>query len=119
MQTYSGGCHCGRVRFEVTGVLDRISDCNCSICSKAGYLHWMIEPSQLKMLTPWESLSTYVWGTRAARHYFCPVCGVAVLRKPRSQPDKISVNARCVDRIDLAKVSLGHTDGRSFSLPQD
>jgi hypothetical protein len=37
---------------------------------------------QLRMLTPWEHLSSYIWGSGKARHFFCPVCGVAPLRLP-------------------------------------
>lgn len=45
MPTYRGGCHCGRIRFEVDGVLDAVTNCNCSICRMTGYLHWDVEPS--------------------------------------------------------------------------
>lgn len=43
MITHTGGCHCGRVRFEVQAPakLD-VLECNCSICSKAGYLHLVV-----------------------------------------------------------------------------
>ncbi len=116
MATYRGGCHCGRTRFEVDGELTRISECNCSICSKSAFLHWRIEPGQLRMLTPWENLSTYVWGTRRARHYFCPTCGVAPLRNPRGDPSKVSVNARCIDGVDLSALALEHIDGKNWAL---
>jgi hypothetical protein len=86
MPTYRGGCHCGRTRFEVEGTIERVTDCNCSICASSGFLHWRIEPEQLRMHTPWENLSVYVWGTGRARHYFCPTCGVAPLRNPRNDP---------------------------------
>lgn len=113
---YTGGCHCGRVRFEVEGTLARVSDCDCSICSKAAFLHWRIEPGQLKLLTPWENLENYKWNTGRASHYFCKHCGVAVLRHPRGAPDKFSVNARCIDGFELAAVSIEHIDGKSLSL---
>jgi hypothetical protein len=114
MATYRGGCHCGRTRFEVDGDLARVTECNCSICARAAYLHWRIEPGQLRMLTPWENLSAYVWGTGRARHYFCPVCGVAPLRNPRSNPDKVSVNARCIEGVDLARLQIDHFDGQNY-----
>jgi hypothetical protein len=118
MATYRGGCHCGRTRFEVDGDLKRVSECNCSICARAGFLHWRIEPEQLRMLTPWEDLSVYRWGTRRARHHFCPVCGVAPLRNPRSNPDKVSVNARCLEDVDLAQVQVEHFDGQHWEAAQ-
>jgi hypothetical protein len=43
MVKHAGGCHCGRVRFEVLAPARiRVSECNCSICSKSGYLHLVV-----------------------------------------------------------------------------
>lgn len=70
------------------------------------------------MLTPLEDLSVYVWGTRRARHYFCPTCGVAPLRNPRSDPGKFSVNARCVEGVDLSALEIEHFDGRNWEAAQ-
>jgi hypothetical protein len=122
MPTYRGGCHCGRTRFEITPLdgreLTRVSECNCSICASSGFLHWRIEPDELRMQTPWANLSTYIWGSGRARHYFCPVCGVAPLRNPRSDPSKVSVNARCIEGVDLAKLQFEHFDGQHWEAAQ-
>jgi hypothetical protein len=64
-----------------------------------GYLHWIIERERFRLLTPWENLATYTFHTRTAQHHFCPRCGVASFYIPRSDPDKIDVNARCLDGI--------------------
>ena len=66
MAMYTGGCHCGRIRFEVDGQLDRVSICNCSICSKTGYLHWTVEPERLRLLTELGNWTTYRFLTRKA-----------------------------------------------------
>ncbi|HLW71944.1 MAG TPA: GFA family protein [Candidatus Binataceae bacterium] len=109
---YNGKCHCGQVAFEVEGNLESAIECNCTICSQSGYLHWMIEPSQLHMKTPLDKAKLYLWGTGQARHYFCPKCGVAVLRNPRTDPDKkYSVNVRCLEGVDIAKLKLSQFDG--------
>ncbi len=111
---YSGKCHCGRLSFEVEGELTEAIDCNCSICYESGYLHWMIDPSQLKLKTPLSEASLYLWGTGQARHYFCPKCGVAVLRNPRTAPDtKFSVNVRFLAEVDPAKLKITRFDGRN------
>ena len=47
--TYEGGCHCGRVRFRVTASLDRVTYCNCSLCSKKGFLHLIVPPEQFDL----------------------------------------------------------------------
>ena len=49
-ETMSGGCHCGRVRFRVTADLSRVTECNCSICAKKGFLHLIVPPEQFELV---------------------------------------------------------------------
>ncbi len=114
MSTYQGGCHCGRVQFEVTAELDRIIDCNCSICTKKGFLHLIVEPEQFRLLTPEAALALYQFNTKTAKHYFCPVCGVCPYYVPRSHPDKIDVNVRCLEGIALEELSIVPFNGREW-----
>ncbi len=114
---YKGSCHCGHTAFEVEGEIETVGDCNCSVCHKTGYLHWSVDPSQVRRLTPEENWSTYIWGTGAARHFYCPKCSVATLRIPRSNPSRITVNVRCLEGVDLTKVTYRKIDGRGFPLP--
>jgi hypothetical protein len=109
-----GGCHCGRVAYEVDGCPDRVSECNCSICTKKGYLHWIVPRGNFRLLTPAETLATYTFNTHTAKHHFCPVCGVASFYIARSDPDKIDVNARCLDGIELAQLEVDRFDGRNW-----
>ena len=112
---YRGGCHCGRIAYEVIGPIDgRVSECNCSICTKKAYVHWIIPLQRFRLLTPWEALATYTFNTHAAKHHFCPRCGVAPFYIARSDPDKIDVNLRCVEGVDLAAFEIQHFDGRSW-----
>ncbi|HYB90934.1 MAG TPA: GFA family protein [Candidatus Binataceae bacterium] len=113
-KTYRGGCHCGRVAFEVTGRIDAVEECNCSICSRKGYLHWIVAPDAFRLLTPRENLATYTFNTRVAQHHFCPVCGVASFYIPRSDPGKIDVNVRCLDGVDIARLKIIPFDGRNW-----
>lgn len=116
---YKGSCHCGHTAFEVEGELEAVGDCNCSICHKSGFLHWVVDPSQVRHVTPEDNLKTYIWGTGVARHYYCPKCSVATLRVPRANPSKMSVNARCLEGVDLAKLTYRPFDGRATPLAQD
>jgi hypothetical protein len=111
---YRGGCHCGRVAFEVTGVLELASQCNCSICTRKGYLHWIVARENFRMLTPQTNLATYTFNTGVAKHHFCPQCGVASFYIPRSDPDKIDINVRCLDEVDLAALKLDYFDGQHW-----
>lgn len=110
--THRGGCHCGRVRFEVTAParLD-VADCNCSICSKSGYLHLIVRSEDFKLLTGSEALTTYTFNTGLAKHHFCSHCGVKSFYIPRSHPDGVSVNARCIDSGTVESMTVTPFDG--------
>ena len=113
-RTYEGGCHCGRVRFRVTTSLDRVTYCNCSICSKKGFLHLIVAPAQFELLCGKEALTTYRFNTGVAQHTFCATCGIHPFYVPRSDPDKIDVNVRCLDDIDLAAIAPKLFDGKNW-----
>jgi hypothetical protein len=115
MMLHSGGCHCGRVRFEVTAPARiEVADCNCSICSKSGYLHLIVPAHHFKLLSGAEALTTYSFNTHAAKHLFCATCGVKSFYVPRSHPDGISVNARCIDTGTIESMSIAPFDGRHW-----
>ncbi len=110
--THSGGCHCGRVRFEVRAPAQlEVADCNCSICSKSGYLHLIVSAAQFTLVSGREALSTYTFNTGIARHHFCSVCGIKSFYVPRSHPDGISVNARCIDSPTVESMRIIPFDG--------
>src|SRR5262245_33522459 len=112
MQT--GGCHCGRVRFEVDGAPSAVVECNCSVCTRKGYLHWIVPRSAFRLISGAAELSTYRFGTRVAQHHFCRHCGVGSFYVPRSHPDGIDVNARCLDGVDAASLPRSSFDGRNW-----
>lgn len=100
IETREGGCHCGRVRFRARVDLDLLSQCNCSICTKKGILHLPIAPDDFELLRGKNALTVYTFETGVAQHPFCSNCGMHAFYIPRSQPDRITVNARCLDGID-------------------
>jgi hypothetical protein len=115
MTIHNGGCHCGRVRFQIEAPAHlQVNECNCSICSKAGYLHLILAKPQFNLLQGRESLTTYVFNTGTARHLFCLVCGVKSFYIPRSHPDGVSVNARCLDEGSVTGLSITAIDGRHW-----
>ena len=63
---YKGSCHCGQIAFEVEGSLEQAMECNCSHCSRKGYLLWFVPRPQFKLNTPEEDLVTYTF--QQARH---------------------------------------------------
>ena len=115
LQTYQGGCHCGQVRFRVQADLAMVSVCNCSICTKKGILHLVVPPAQFTLLQGEDALTTYQFGSNVAKHTFCRNCGIHAFYVPRSDPDKVSVNARCLDDVDAADLRPSRLfDGRNW-----
>lgn len=109
-----GGCHCKAVRF--TAILPEppvpAIDCNCSVCSATGFLHIIVPHSAFQLESGDEKLTSYRFGTGAAEHLFCSVCGVKSFYQPRSHPDAWSVNANCLDvPVELA---IERFDGRHW-----
>ena len=113
-KVYEGGCHCGRVRFRVRTDLSGVLDCNCSICTKKGFLHLIVAPEQFELLSGADALATYTFNTGIAKHTFCSACGIHAFYVPRSHPDKIDVNVRCLEGVDLAAVKVTPYDGRNW-----
>jgi len=115
LQTYEGGCHCGRVRFRARADLALVSECNCSICTKKGILHLGAARADFESLSGDDALATYQFNTGTARHMFCKHCGIHAFGVPRLHPDRITVNARCLDGIDVAALKPSRLfDGRHW-----
>jgi hypothetical protein len=115
MITHTGGCHCGRVRFEVQAPAKiEVADCNCSVCSKLGYLHLIVPAERFRLTSGHDALSTYTFNTGVAKHHFCSVCGVKSFYVPRSHPDGISVNARCLDAGTIESMTVSPFNGRDW-----
>ncbi len=112
---HTGGCHCGRVRYEVFAAPDlELLDCNCSLCTRCGYLHLIVTQDQFRLLSGADVLVEYSFGTHTAKHRFCRHCGVKSFYVPRSHPDGYSVNARCLDPSTINSMKIRPFDGRDW-----
>lgn len=112
---HAGGCHCGRVRFEVEAPADLdLLACNCSVCSRSAYLHLIVSRPQFRLLAGEGDLVEYRFGTGTARHLFCRHCGVKSFYVPRSHPDGYSVNARCLDPGTVTSTTIRPYEGRNW-----
>ena len=111
---YQGSCHCGAVQFEVEADADiEVEDCNCSICSKSGYLHLIVPMSKFKLVAGEEHLLTYTFNSGVAKHRFCGVCGIKPFYIPRSNPDGVDVNVHCLD-TEPASMTVVKFDGQNW-----
>lgn len=114
MKVYKGSCHCGAVTFEVEAPESlEVDECNCSVCSKSGFLHLIVPKRQFSLVAGEDRLETYTFNTGVAKHTFCTVCGVKPFYTPRSNPDGISVNARCLDTA-IGSMKVVAFDGENW-----
>ena len=90
-------------------------DCNCSICSKSGYLHLIVPKSKFKLLNGENNLTTYTFDTGEAKHKFCKACGIKSFYIPRSNPDGYDVNVRCLDP-QPDELIIEKFDGKNWEL---
>ena len=128
--TYNGSCHCGRFRFEVSADIDHVRICDCSICHKRGAFIFRVSNEDVRVITPLSELTLYQWGTMTAEDYFCPVCGILPLRRPRTRHaseqderkgmpafDGWAVNTRCLEGFDTESVPRKAVHGSRLPLP--
>ena len=102
---HRGGCHCGRVRFEVDAPASiEALDCNCSICRMSGFLHLIVPAARFRLLAGADALREYRFNTGTATHLFCAHCGIKSYYVPRSNPDGIDVNVRCLDPATIERI---------------
>lgn len=114
--TYNGSCHCGQVAFEADGEIDKVTECNCSICSKRGARHWFVPRDRFRLLTPESNAGTYTFSKHVIKHRFCLTCGCAAYSEGVSPAghDMVAVNTRCLDGVDVSRMEVGHFDGCSL-----
>lgn len=112
---HKGGCHCRAVQFEFTApeTMD-VTDCNCSICAMSAYLHVFVPKTDLRFISGEDMLITYTFGSHAAKHMFCKICGVKALYIPRSHPDSYSVNLRCITGNTVKSSKTIEFDGQNW-----
>jgi hypothetical protein len=116
-QTYNGSCHCGRVRYEVTTDLAKVMACNCSICSRAGYLLTFVQPEQFKLHSGEDALSDYQFAKKHIHHQFCSTCGVrsfATGTAPGGAGKMFAINVRCLEGVDVGTLKPTAFDGKSL-----
>lgn len=116
LTTYTGGCHCGAVRYEVQADLGRVISCNCSICQKAGYLLVFAPAEQFALLSGEDALSDYRFNRNVINHQFCKTCGVHAFARGSSSDGRqvAAINVRCLDGVDLDALSLTRFNGRDM-----
>ena len=113
---HTGGCHCGKVRFEVTLDLSEPAiTCNCSMCGRSGTLLAFVPATQFTLLSGEDALTDYQFNRHVIHHLFCGTCGIKSFARGKSPDgsDTVAINTRCLDEIDIAQLNVKQFDGRS------
>lgn len=114
-ETAKGGCHCGAVRFAIDVAASvELLDCNCSMCTRTGFLHLIVPHSDFRLESGDEALRSYRFGSGTANHLFCAICGVKSFYQPRSHPEAWSVNWNCLDQGHALDAAIRTFDGRNW-----
>lgn len=118
-QTYSGGCHCGAVRYQAaldlsTGTVR----CNCSICSKSRTWLIAVPPADFTLVQGHEALTDYQFGSARIHHLFCKHCGIKSFGRVGSEdrPEFVAVIVSTLEGIAdaaLAEAAITYVDGRN------
>ena len=111
---YAGSCHCGSIKFEIESDLEKIVQCNCSICIKRNAKMIMIPKENFKLLEGSEHLSLYQFNTEIAKHFFCKKCGIYTHHNRKSDPNGMGVNLGCIDDVDPMKFDVIQFDGKKL-----
>lgn len=112
---YTGSCHCGQIKFAAEGEIGAALACNCSMCQRKGSLLWFIPRCNLRLLTPPENISTYLFNKHMIKHHFCATCGIHPYGEGVSPNGEAmaAINLRCVEDIELDAIPVQHYDGRA------
>jgi len=116
-QTCTGGCQCGKVRYEVQMDIGEVIACNCSRCERLGSLLAFAPATQFKLLSGGTDLTKFKFNKQVIEHQFCSTCGIqsfAIGTHPRTGARMAAINVRCVDGVDLDALEVKKVDGRSL-----
>ncbi len=116
MKTYTGGCHCSKIKYEVDiENLKDVIDCNCSICSKRGWILTFVPAHAFRLIRGETDLTDYHFNKHLIHHLFCSTCGISSFTRGTGPDgsDMVAINVRCLDDVTLDSLSISHFDGKN------
>jgi len=115
-KTHTGSCHCGNVKFEVTGDMSSVISCNCSFCSRTGALLAFVPVQQFKLLKGEDAQGNYKFNKQVLDHYFCKTCGIRAFSKGAGQggAEMRAINVRCLEGVDVDALEIKKVDGKNY-----
>lgn len=116
LKSHQGGCHCGRVRYEVDVKLDKLITCNCSWCQKRGSMLAFAPAAGFRLVSGEDALTEYRFNRMKIQHLFCATCGIESFSRgamPDGSP-MVAVNARCLDGVEPEDFPTTKFNGRAI-----
>lgn len=114
MPTYTGGCHCKKVKYEVETDLGMVIQCNCSNCGMRSLLLNFVPVENFKLIAGQDELKDYQFNKHIIHHYFCGNCGVESFGAGIGPDGKEmrAINARCLEGVEVESLKLTPFNGR-------
>ena len=97
-----GKCHCGSVKFTINTKIRDLRRCNCSMCSRKGFVMGTALIDELTITSGEKNLTSYKWNTKIAEHFFCKICGINTHHKRRSDPNQYGYNIGCIEGFEMS-----------------
>ena len=115
-KTYTGSCHCGKVRYEGTAALDTLMQCNCSICARTGSLMSFVQADSFELLSGEDATTDYQFNKHNIHHLFCSTCGVRSYGwgTGKDGSKMYMLNVRCLEGVEPDDYEIKKVDGRSY-----
>ena len=115
-QTYTGGCQCGQVKYEVTADIEEVAACNCSRCGRLGSLFTFVPASDFTLKSGKDAVTDYQFNRRVFHHLFCATCGIQsyAVGTRDDGTEVVAINVRCLDGIDPRQFKIKTVDGKGI-----
>ena len=114
-RTYTGGCQCGKIRYEVLLDLGEVISCNCSRCGRLGSLLAFAPAANFKLISGEGAMTEFQFNKHVIHHLFCSTCGIqSFARGIQRGAEMVAINARCLEGIEPEQLKVKHVNGRAF-----
>ena len=111
---YIGSCHCKNIEFQIETDLEKIIQCNCSICIRRNAKMIIVPKDKFNLIKGEQDLALYQFNSNIAKHYFCKKCGIYTHHNRKSDPNGMGVNLGCIYELDAMDYDAISFDGRKL-----
>lgn len=109
-------CHCGRAKLTLPRAPDQVTHCNCSLCTKTGFLGVYFPSEELQIEGEFDVYIRSDSNPACIAQQRCRHCGILTHWVPLTDPPhvRMGVNARLIEPEALEGVPVVEVDGRGW-----